>query len=597
VTLPADGDARFAFLEGRSQVAALMRGHDWSRSPLGPPEQWSQSLRSMVNLMLGSAFPMFVAWGPQLCQLYNDAYVDVMGSKHPSGLGRPLLENWAEIRDDVGPLAEQALRGDSRYVENMPLRMRRGRGEAEDTWFTFSYSPVQDDDGAIAGMFCACVETTQTVLAERELRTREEWLQSLFDQAPGFAAELRGPDHVFERANEGYRLMTGQRELIGLPVAQAMPEVVGQGFLELLDGVYVTGVPYVGRSVRVMLDRTPSQPPDEAFVDFMYQPLRDADGRITGIFVQGHEVTEQHRAREALRKADRQKDEFLATLAHELRNPLAPIRTASHLLASPLAAAPAKARATEIIARQVGQMSRLLDDLVDISRITQRRLQLQKSPVAVRALVDGAIETARPLADAKRHTIGIRIDDPGATLVADPVRLTQVLSNLLNNACKYTDPGGRIAIDARSEGDATVFTVADNGIGLQPRTIDNLFVMFAQEHSAIDRAEGGLGIGLALCKGLVELHGGTISAQSDGLGRGSRFEVRLPRDGSGAVAPAPAHGPRRRRRPRRCRSCWPTTTATRSTPWPTCCGSTATTSRWRTTACRRPNSRCACAPR
>ncbi|MDB5915144.1 MAG: response regulator, partial [Ramlibacter sp.] len=507
-------DARHAFLSGPSRMAALMREKDWSGSPLGPPEQWPQALRSVVNLMLGSAFPMFVAWGPEMAQLYNDPYVQVMGDKHPGGLGRPLLENWAEITDAVGPLAQRALQGHATYAENLPLRVLRAGGQFEDTWFTFSYSPVQDESGRIAGMFCACMETTGTVRAQQQSRAREDWLQALFDQAPGFAAVVRGPQHVFEQANEAYYKITGNRELIGRTVAEALPEVMSQGFGDLLDKVYSTGKPFVGRSLPITVNQGDGAPPYQAFIDFMYQPLRGADGQIEGIFAQGHDVTEQHRAREALRAADRQKDEFLATLAHELRNPLAPIRTAAHLLRSGQATAQVRERASEIIGRQVGHMARLLDDLIDVARITQRRLVLKTEPVTVRAVVDAALESAAPLVQAKRHQLEVDVATPDAVLDADPVRLTQVLSNLLNNASKYTDPGGTLSLSATADSDRVVFTVTDSGIGLSEAARSAVFNMFAQEQSALDRSEGGLGIGLALAKGLVELHGGTIEAFS-----------------------------------------------------------------------------------
>ena len=229
-----------------------------------------------------------------------------------------------------------------------------------------------------------------------------------------------------------------------------------------------------------------------------------------------------------LREQDRRKDEFLATLAHELRNPLAPIRTAVQLLSMPSAPEPTRARATEIIGRQVGHMSRLLDDLIDIARITQRRLLLKKERVAAGVLVDAAVEAARPLIDAKRHQLVLRVADPSAVLLADPVRLIQVLTNLLNNAAKYSDPGGTITLDLRSSGGTLQLQVTDTGIGLTEAGLRNLFVMFSQEQSALERSEGGLGIGLALVKGLVELHGGTVAASSPGLGRGSCFTVQLP---------------------------------------------------------------------
>ncbi|MDP1567359.1 MAG: PAS domain-containing protein, partial [Polaromonas sp.] len=170
------------FLSDDTVSARLMRGKDWSGPGLGPPQQWPQSLRSVVSLMHGSAFPMFVAWGPALHTLYNDAYGEIMGAKHPAGMGQPFLDIWHEIRGDLKPLVARAFGGEAFFMENLPLLMRR-HGYDEETWFTFSWSPVRDEAGAVAGFFCACTETTRMVLAERHQRAEQERLQSLFDQA------------------------------------------------------------------------------------------------------------------------------------------------------------------------------------------------------------------------------------------------------------------------------------------------------------------------------------------------------------------------------------------------------------------------------
>jgi len=535
-----------AFLAGPSTMARMMREHDWVSSAVGHPRAWPQSLRSVVNLMLGSGFPMFVAWGPTLEMLYNDAYAEILGRKHPASLGTAFEKVWYDILEDIMPLVNRALAGETFFIENLPLRMQR-KGYDEDTWFTFSYSPVLDEAGRTAGFYCACTETTGMVLAERYQRAEQERLQALFQQAPGFVAVLRGPQHVFEVTNPGYAQLTAHRPLLGRPLNEAMPETVEQGFVALLDEVYRSGKPYVGRAAQVLLEDEPGRPPREAYVDFVYQPLTDRAGRVDGIFVYGYEVTEQQRAQDevrrsaqALREADRQKDEFLATLAHELRNPLAPIRNAVHLLSQPGGSDAMRARAVQIVGRQVTHMARLLDDLIDIARITQRRLVLKPEWVRMQGVVDSAIEAATPAAEAKRHTLAASVDQPHKMVHADAVRLAQVLSNLLNNAAKYTDPGGSITLDVRCDGQWICFGVTDTGIGMTAEALENVFAMFAQEQSALERSEGGLGIGLALAKGLVELHGGQIAASSPGPGRGSRFEVRLPdRAGVEPEAPAP----------------------------------------------------------
>lgn len=234
------------FLSGGGTVGALMRAHDWSHSPLGSPEGWPQSLRSVVGLLLNSRFPMFVAWGPELGFLYNDAYAEILGSKHPAALGARFYDIWSEIWPDISPLIDAAMGGEATFRENLPLTMNR-KGFDEQTWFTFSYSPVRDESGQVAGMFCACSETTDTVLAQKRAKAEHDRLVEMFRQAPGFMAMLSGPDHVFELTNDSYLQLVGRRDVCGKTARDALPEVIGQGFFELLDRVYATGEPYVGR--------------------------------------------------------------------------------------------------------------------------------------------------------------------------------------------------------------------------------------------------------------------------------------------------------------------------------------------------------------
>jgi CheY-like chemotaxis protein len=293
----------------------------------------------------------------------------------------------------------------------------------------------------------------------------------------------------------------------------------------------------------------------ERFVDFLYQPVRDATGAVAGIFVQGHDVTDQIRATAALEDANRRKDEFLATLAHELRNPLAPIRQAA-LVAKASPDAKRTGWALDIIERQVGHMALLLEDLLDVSRISRGQLQLRLARVDLKSVVDAAVETSSPLIEARRHRLEVVLPPQPVELLADPVRIAQVLGNLLSNAAKYTEPGGSIRLVAEREADRLLLHVRDNGLGLTPENIEAIFGMFSQVASAAEHAQGGLGIGLALSRGLVQLHGGTLQARSDGAGQGAEFTVALPLPpqaaaaaGSGdAQAPASARDAARRRR-------------------------------------------------
>jgi len=241
-----------------------------------------------------------------------------------------------------------------------------------------------------------------------------------------------------------------------------------------------------------------------------------------------------------LREVDKRKDDFLATLAHELRNPLAPVRNAVHIMQIKGPSTPELQWARDVIDRQVRAMTRLIDDLMDVSRINQDKLELQREPIEVAAILHGAVETSRPLIDECGHELVLDLPLAPVTINADPIRLAQVFMNLLNNAAKYMDRGGRIEMSAFTQGGDVVVSVKDSGIGIDAERMASLFMMFSQVEGALARSRGGLGIGLALAKRLVEMHGGRIEARSAGLGHGAEFVVTLPMIASGAQAVSPA---------------------------------------------------------
>src|SRR5579863_5435226 len=277
-------------------------------------------------------------------------------------------------------------------------------------------------------------------------------------------------------------------------------------------------------------------------ISLTVSPIRVKKGTIVGASKVARDVSERKAAEqalresaqrlqaseEALRDADRRKDESLALLAHELRNPLAPIRYALAANKKEGRTPDQQRRAEEVIERQVTHMSRLLDDLLDVSRITRGTLELKKSPTELTLVVGSAIETARPMLDSKHHTLALDLPKHAVRLEADAVRLAQVFSNLLINAAKYTDPGGRIQLRAAQHGSELVVAISDNGMGISDDMKPRLFTLFSQAQSAIGRSEGGLGVGLSLVRGLVGLHGGTVVAASEGPGKGSEFTVRIP---------------------------------------------------------------------
>ncbi len=365
-------------------------------------------------------------------------------------------------------------------------------------------------------------------------------LGAVFASAPVAIAVLRGSDHVYEMVNESYRALIDQREVLGRPIREALPELEGQAICDVLDAVYQSGERFVGRSYPIDIRRGPAGALEQTFFDFVYQPTTDAAGRVDGIVAVGFEVTELANARQAAEDANRAKDEFLAMLGHELRNPLAPILTALQLLR--LRGVQAGDRERTIIERQVRHLVSLVDDLLDVSRITRGKVRLNRLPIELSESVAKGIELASPLLEQQRHTLSVDVATTGLGVLADTDRLAQVVSNLLTNAAKYTPPEGRVSVSASVEGDDVVLRVRDTGIGIAPEMLPRIFELFAQDRQAIDRAPGGLGLGLAIVRSLVKLHGGSVSAHSDGRDRGSEFVVHLPRviaDRAGAAEPAP----------------------------------------------------------
>lgn len=290
------------FLSDGGETGALLRSHNWSDSPLGPPEAWPQPLKTLIGVLLTANQPMFVVWGARRTLLYNDGYAEILASKHPAAMGRDFLEVWSEIREDLFPIVNQAYAGTPVQMDDIELLILR-RGYPEETHFAFSYTPVRDEEGMVAGFLCPCVEITEQVLSERRRLADMERQRKLFEQAPGFIAVLNGPNHVFEFANAAYRRLAGERDYVGRSVREALPEVAGQGFFELLDQVYASGERFVAHETPVRFDRSDGQS-EHRFLDFIYEPVLSEGGEVTGIFVEGHDVTEGHRAQVDLRESE-----------------------------------------------------------------------------------------------------------------------------------------------------------------------------------------------------------------------------------------------------------------------------------------------------
>lgn len=543
------------------ESARLIRETDWSRTPLGPADRWPLALRTLVDTILAHPFPNVILWGPDLVQIYNDAYAIFAGGKHPRAMGQPTFECWPEARHITESIYRRVTQGgESIMLEDQIFPLQR-HGTLEDTYITVSYSPVRGDDGQIAGLLATVFDTTPKVLAERdraaaverqarllrEIDAGRSRLTDIFMRSPAFVCVFHGPDHVYEMANEQYSRLVGDRPLVGRTIRDALPEIAGQGFYELLDRVYATGEPFAGKAVPVQLQHRPGAAPEVRHLDFVYQAMPDADGAISGIFVHGVDVTEHVRAREALEEASRAKDQFLAVLSHELRTPLTPVvMTVTALEQSP--ELPDNVRADlAMVRRNVELESKLIDDLLDLSRVTAGKLPLHAQTVRVHDLVRHVADSCRSDTFGKRLRFELDLRATADTVRADPARLQQVIWNLVRNAIKFTPEHGTITLRT-SNGAATtagapplVVEVRDSGIGIDPDVLPRVFNAFEQGDPKLTRQFGGLGLGLAIARAIVDLHGGRIAADSPGAGQGATFTVELPTiAGHAPNSPSPA---------------------------------------------------------
>jgi signal transduction histidine kinase len=358
-------------------------------------------------------------------------------------------------------------------------------------------------------------------------------LEQLFLEAPAAIAIVRGPDHVFELANSNYCAMVGRtaEQLLGCAGREVLPELVEQHIWDLFDRIRATGQRYGASAFPVILERYGRR--ERGFFNCLAQPFGDESGDIDRILIFAVEITEQVVARERaeklaveLQRANQAKDEFLAMLGHELRNPLAPIVTALRVME--LRGVAGAERERSVIERQVEHLRRLVDDLMEVSRIVSGKVRLSTSAIELADVVAQAVEVTSPMFEQRHQRLLVSVPPVGLPVVVDSQRMTQVIGNLLTNACKYSDPQAEIRVAARQEGDDVVLRVEDFGTGIEPEMLGRVFDLFSQERQSIDRSRGGLGLGLAIVRNLVQMHGGTVSAQSEGRGRGATFTVRLP---------------------------------------------------------------------
>ena len=387
-----------------------------------------------------------------------------------------------------------------------------------------SAAPIRDEEGTLAGVVFVFREVTQRRRAEQALRESEERFRSLTEAITSIVWTT-DPEGRFVTPQAAWSRYTGQswEQQRDFGWVEALHPDDRDAVRELWDAACRAGTRYEA-SGRLWHAASGTW----RHVHARGVPIRGPDGTVREWVGKYLDTEDQTRAEQALQEADRRKDEFLAMLAHELRNPLAPIRNSLEIMKHAPGDDALVRRARETIDRQVVHMQRLIDDLLDISRVTRNRLELRKQRVELAAVLQPAVESSRPAADAAHQQLNVTMPAGPVALYADPVRLTQAFGNIINNACKYTDRGGRIDIRAEVDDGALTLSVRDTGVGIPADVLPSIFDMFTQADRTLERSQGGLGIGLTLVKQLVELHDGTVEARSEGVGKGSEFLVHLP---------------------------------------------------------------------
>lgn len=369
------------------------------------------------------------------------------------------------------------------------------------------------------------------VQPRRSLARHLSELQLLLDQAPSFLALTQGPQHVLAIVNRAFLQLVGRdrESVLGRPILEAIPELGRQGLGPLLEEVIASRQQRTGSAVKVMLPGTSGAAVQQRRVDFVLQPIFDATNQTVGVFVQGLDVTDRELAAQALRQADRNKDDFLAKLAHEMLNPLSASKAALELLAMKIGSeAPDVHRVLAVVRRQQAALSALVEDLLDVSRIKLGKLTLTFETVDLHDVVSAAVETCGHLLEAKAHELRVAASAAPLFVTADRRRLVQVITNLLVNATKFTGRSGVIAVRFGELEDAAEVTISDSGKGMTAQEVQDAFELFHQ-NSAADQQLGGMGIGLALVRQLVELQGGVVWAESPGPSQGTSITVRLPK--------------------------------------------------------------------
>jgi PAS domain S-box-containing protein len=514
---------------GDGEMASRCRAFDWSTTALGPVSSWPHSLRTTVGIVLSSRNPMFLWWGPELIQFYNDAYRPSFGltGRHPVALGMNGRDCWPEVWDVIGPqIAQVMTTGEPTWHEDQLVPIERN-GRVEDVWWTYSYSPVFDDDGAIGGTLVVCQETTQRVLAQAQLR-------AVYDGTREFIG-LLSLDGTLLDANRA------SLEFI----EQSRADVVGRPFWDTPWFAYTPGAREAVRECvmraaageLVSYEATIRRHSGETFTfDISLHPIRNETGDLVFVVPEGRDVSERRRllveaehARADAEAANRVKSEFLAVMSHELRTPLNAIGGYADLIEMGVRGPVTQAQREDLHRIQMSQrhLVGLINEVLNYAKIETGTVQFDVAEVRVYDALIAAEQLVAPQSHAEGLRLAVTDCPPGLVVRADSAKLRQIIVNLLSNAVKFTDRGGFIELSCVVDADRVLVHVRDTGVGIPADKLDAIFAPFVQVRSNLARRHDGTGLGLAISRDLARGMGGDITVKSV-LGAGSTFTLWLP---------------------------------------------------------------------
>ncbi len=634
----------YSFLQGGGELGKLTRSFNWDETPVGPIAGWPQSLLILVSVILSSKFPMFLWWGDDLVQFYNDAYRPSFGveGKHPKALGQKGIDCWPEIWPVIYPLIQQVLEGESVWQEDQLIPIYRN-GHLEDVYWTFSYSPVRDDCGKINGVLVVCNETTEKVVASQKLAESEKTLKNMILQAPVAMCIFRGDSMVVETVNQKMLELWGRNyeDVINKPIFEGVPAASGQGFEQILANVVATGESYAASELKLHLFRNGKL--EDVYVNFIYQALKEGDRGISGILAVAVEVTEEiearhrieiaeQRARLAINSADigtfdldlesgklvtserydeifgfpdarghmdyvalihpedkairdkafeivrqtgrlqfesriirkdksvrwirvdgvmhkneegkytrvigvaiditdlkyliKQKDDFIGVASHELKTPITTIKAYTQVLEEMLTVKGDKAELAIIskLDKYVQKLTNLINDMLDATKMISGRLQLNDSEFGFDKMVG---EIVHDLQLTMSKQIDLNLGANNTYVNSDREKIEQTLTNLVNNANKYSPDADKIMVRTFRKGDEVFCEIEDFGIGIKEENVEKIFQQFFRIDTHVKNTFPGIGLGLYISSEIIKREGGKIYVRSK-EGEGSVFAFSLP---------------------------------------------------------------------